>query len=142
MRARSLYALLLTVIAMLSGVALTESDARVRMASETAVASSSERAAPVARGGAVAVEAPVDTLHPVHRAATYAATADPLRPSETASIPVTIRNLSESTWDAGGAHPVRLSYHLYDAAGNLLSWDGPRTAIPGAVAPGGLAVGP
>ena len=135
MRTRAICAVLLSLIALLLGIAVTETDARVRTSIEPASAATAERAAPVARGGFTA-PAPVDVLHPVHRAATYVATPDPVRPTETASIPVTIRNLSESTWEASGAHPVKLSYHLYDAAGNLIAWDGPRTALDADVAPG------
>ncbi|TMB61261.1 MAG: SpoIID/LytB domain-containing protein [Chloroflexi bacterium] len=137
MRLRRMYAVLFALIAMLLGVAVTETDARGLRAAEAAVSAQVERAAPVARGGTFIGPAPLDTLHPVHRAATYVATADPVRPSETASIPVTIRNLSEATWETNGAHPVGLSYHLYDAAGDLLSWDGPRSPLSEDVAPGG-----
>src|SRR5439155_10169862 len=137
MRLRRIYALLFALIAMLLGVAVTETDARGFRAAEMAVSGQVERAAPVARGGTFTGPAPLDTLHPVHRAARYVATADPVRPSETASIPVTIRNLSDATWETNGAHPVRLSYHLYDAAGSLVSWDGPRSPLSEDVAPGG-----
>lgn len=46
-------------------------------------------------------------------------------------IPVQVRNASNFTWDA----MVRLSYHWYDAAGNLVVWDGLRTSLAG-MAPG------
>jgi peptidoglycan hydrolase-like amidase len=136
MRLRRVYTLLFLLIATLFGLGVGETDARALRTQEAAVSAPVERAAPVARGGSLGAAAPLDALHPVHRAATYAATPDPVAPSETASIPVTVRNLSDATWETAGAHPVRLSYHLYDAAGNLVAWDGPRSALDADVAPG------
>jgi SpoIID/LytB domain protein len=60
----------------------------------------------------------------------------PLAPGETRSIPVAIRNQGDSTWTSGGEHPVKLAYHVYDAAGSLVAWDGLRTALPSDVEPG------
>ncbi len=43
---------------------------------------------------------------------------------------VTVTNTSPGLWPAGGANPVRLSYHWLDANGNVVVWDGMRTALP------------
>ncbi len=48
---------------------------------------------------------------------------------------VEITNLSEYTWeamrnDSGRRGIVRLSYHWYDEAGNVVQWDGERTDLP------------
>jgi subtilisin family serine protease len=48
---------------------------------------------------------------------------------------VDIRNTSLATWTTSGASPVNVSVHWFDASGNTLIWDGPRTALPKAVAP-------
>ena len=68
--------------------------------------------------------------------ATYAAPAQTAGPSEVITVPVTVRNFGTDTWDAG----VRLAYHVYDASGALLAWDGVRTALPRALEPGESAV--
>jgi hypothetical protein len=45
----------------------------------------------------------------------------------TTSVPVKIENMSNFDWGSN----VNLSYHWYDAAGNLVSWDGLRTPLAG-----------
>jgi len=45
----------------------------------------------------------------------------------TVSVPVKIENMSNFDWGSD----VNLSYHWYDAAGNLVSWDGLRTPLAG-----------
>jgi hypothetical protein len=47
--------------------------------------------------------------------------------SSTTLVPVRIENMSNFDWGAN----VNLSYHWYDAAGNLLEWNGLRTALAG-----------
>ncbi|MDQ2969356.1 MAG: hypothetical protein M3R37_13715, partial [Actinomycetota bacterium] len=49
------------------------------------------------------------------------------------TVPVTITNAGTSTWQPGA---FNAAYHLYVANGPLFVWDGVRTAIPAAVAPG------
>jgi hypothetical protein len=49
------------------------------------------------------------------------------------TIPVTLQNTGSATWQPGA---FNLSYHLYAAGGNVYVWDGLRTALPTAVAPG------
>ncbi len=51
-------------------------------------------------------------------------------------VSVTVQNTGQRTWSAGGDAAVRLSYHIYDAAGNVVVWDGARGALPQDVAPG------
>jgi hypothetical protein len=50
-----------------------------------------------------------------------------------AILPVTIKNTGSLTWQPGA---FNLSYHLYAASGNVYVWDGLRSALPAAVAPG------
>ena len=45
----------------------------------------------------------------------------------TVSVPVKIENMSNFDWGSD----VNLSYHWYDAAGNLVGWDGLRTPLAG-----------
>jgi hypothetical protein len=45
----------------------------------------------------------------------------------TISVPVKIENMSNFDWGAN----VNLTYHWYDAAGNLVVWDGLRTPLAG-----------
>jgi hypothetical protein len=49
------------------------------------------------------------------------------------TVAVTLTNNGSLTWQPGA---VNLSYHLYAASGNVYVWDGLRTALPAAVAPG------
>ena len=48
----------------------------------------------------------------------------------------TITNSGQRTWPSGGANPVHLAYHVYGSSGNLVIWDGNRSALPKDVAPG------
>ena len=52
------------------------------------------------------------------------------------STTVTITNKSVATWTTSGAAPVDVGVHWFDVSGNVLLWDGPRTSLPGPVAPG------
>jgi hypothetical protein len=45
----------------------------------------------------------------------------------TVSVPVRIENMSNFDWGSN----VNLSYHWYDAAGNLVEWNGLRTSLAG-----------
>ncbi|MBI2774120.1 MAG: S8 family serine peptidase [Chloroflexi bacterium] len=58
--------------------------------------------------------------------------------STTAPLGATVTNTGVTTWPAGGANPVRLSYHwLRD--GQVVVWDGLRALLPADVPPGGKA---
>src|SRR5207253_6407549 len=56
---------------------------------------------------------------------------------EAAMVPVRLANTGDRVWAASGAYPFALSYHLVDADGTPITYDGPRTRLPGDVAPGG-----
>ncbi len=56
-----------------------------------------------------------------------------LAPGATATVPVKVQNLGQTTWDAS----VNLSYHWYDATGRAVVWEGLRTPLDG-TAPGEL----
>src|SRR2546430_17089317 len=43
------------------------------------------------------------------------------------SVPVKIENMSNFDWGSN----VNLSYHWYDAADNVVAWDGLRTSLDG-----------
>jgi hypothetical protein len=58
-------------------------------------------------------------------------------PGATATVSVRMQNTGDRTWDAAGPHPFALSYHLEDASGTSVTYDGPRTPLPSDVAPGG-----
>ncbi len=53
-----------------------------------------------------------------------------------ATVPVTIMNLGKGVFPVSSANPVDLGYHWYDAAGNVLVWDGTRTRLPADLGPG------
>ncbi|MDE3103008.1 MAG: hypothetical protein KGJ98_12320, partial [Chloroflexota bacterium] len=56
------------------------------------------------------------------------------------AVPVTLTNAGTDTWVTTGTAPVDLSYHWYDAAGNVVVWDGARSGLGAAsVAPGAVA---
>jgi SpoIID/LytB domain protein len=119
-------------------VPISDASARAMM---TAVTTPSEvspvRRAPIARGQLAPLPA-TDTIGSARRTAAYAASAQSVRPSELTTIWVTLRNLGNDTWDPDGAAPVRLSYHLHDARGALVEWNGLRTELPRAIGPGAV----
>ena len=62
----------------------------------------------------------------------------PMIAGQRATIPVRVRNTSSATWPAdGGAAQVSLSYHWLDESGDVVLYDGRRTALVEDVAPGG-----
>ena len=52
-------------------------------------------------------------------------------PGQTASVPVTIRNMGNGTFPTTNAYPVQLSYHWSTAGGANVLWDGARTPLGG-----------
>jgi hypothetical protein len=52
------------------------------------------------------------------------------------TVPVRLENTGDRTWEASGPHPFALSYHLEDASGKSVTYDGLRTPLPLDVAPG------
>jgi hypothetical protein len=66
--------------------------------------------------------------------ATYSAPASlTAGANATVSVPLSISNTGTTTWQPGA---FNVSYHLYTSNGALYVWDGVRTALPSAVAPG------
>ena len=65
-----------------------------------------------------------------------ASSLPPLRAGGHAAARVTVQNAGSATWRSRGADGVQLSYHWLDPLGNPIVWDGPRTPLPRAVAPG------
>src|SRR5258706_673147 len=66
---------------------------------------------------------------------TLATVAASVASSGTLVVPVTITNTSNQPWNATGPNPVNLSYHWYDAAGNVVVWEGARTPLGADVPP-------
>ena len=84
----------------------------------------------------------IEGLDPKVSRQTAAYRADPqgpVGPGETRSVAVTVRNQGDDTWERAGDRAVTLGYHLYDAAGGLVTWDGPRSTLAADLAPGGTA---
>ena len=72
---------------------------------------------------------------PIFFAAQYAAAASVIAyVGEIKTIPVTVTNTGNVPW--GGTDTVNLAYHVLDASGQVLVWEGLRTAL-GTVAVGG-----
>jgi len=61
-----------------------------------------------------------------------------LRVNQSRQMLVQIQNTGDVTWAAGGASPVRLSYHWYDSQSNTVVWDGVQTSLSADVPPGGV----
>lgn len=55
---------------------------------------------------------------------------------------VKLTNTSSFAWSAAGTGAVRLAYHWLDAAGNVVVWDGQRSALPSDVPIGGAVTVP
>ncbi|MGH2499290.1 MAG: N-acetylmuramoyl-L-alanine amidase [Candidatus Limnocylindria bacterium] len=68
--------------------------------------------------------------------ATYTVTPVAFTASQTATVPVTVRNDGTSIFPITSAYPVNLGYHWYDGAGKVVVWDGARTRLPADLAPG------
>ena len=116
---------------MVFGIARTEAHVRAVSLMNANGPATVTRGAPAARGGADLAEAVADTRS-AHRTAAYTAAPQTAGVSQVISVPVTLRNLGDDTWDAG----VRLAYHLYDASGALIAWDGVRSELPRELQPG------
>jgi len=57
-------------------------------------------------------------------------------PDQHVALPTLVTNVGTTLWSSSGASPVLIAYHLYDASGNLLRWDGLRTPLGADVPPG------
>src|SRR5204863_7417551 len=69
-------------------------------------------------------------------AALAPASVSPGAPGSRVTLSVVVRNDGSAIWNAGGAEPVRVSYHWYGLRGALVVWDGERTALDRDIAPG------
>ena len=56
--------------------------------------------------------------------------------AETKVVPVIVTNTGNQTWSAAGPNPINLAYHVFDASGRTVVWDGARTPIGTDMAPG------
>jgi SpoIID/LytB domain protein len=117
----------------------TTAAARVSASIEAAAA----RAIAVARGDSANAINAAPTAIETNAKVTYIAyPTAPARPGETVTIPVALRNRDADTWSAVGAQAVKLSYHLYDAFGRVIAWDGLRSSLPDDLPVGGGDVVP
>ncbi|MDP9252087.1 MAG: hypothetical protein M3O80_03690, partial [Chloroflexota bacterium] len=110
----------------------------VAAARVAAVADAAARAIAIARGeqpgAGNAASAVIETSSTV----TYIGyPSGPARPGEIVEISVGLRNRDVVTWPATGEEAVKLSYHLYDAAGHVVAWDGLRSTLPEDLPAGG-----
>ena len=55
---------------------------------------------------------------------------------ESRTLPVTVINSGNVPWNAAGANPIDVAYHIIDASGGVVVWDGARTAIGTDLLPG------
>lgn len=138
-RTRALLSMAVALAAVVAAIACGLPETSVAVRAVAALTTSSEpttvRSAPVARGELPSLPT-TDTLAQSRRTVAYVAEGETARPSEITTIGVTVRNLGNDTWNVDGGAPVRLSYHLYDATGALIEWNGPRTDLGRAIGPG------
>ncbi len=59
------------------------------------------------------------------------------RPGERLVVPVKVSNEGKRSWNNDGEYFFALSYHLYDAGGNPVTYEGERTRLPESVSVGG-----
>ena len=57
-------------------------------------------------------------------------------PDQHVALPTVVMNVGTTLWSSSGPAPILIAYHLYDASGNLLRWDGLRTPLGADVPPG------
>ena len=71
--------------------------------------------------------------------AAYDASGVPTKGTISAPLQAQVRltNTSSFTWSAAGTNPVRLGSHWIDLAGQVVVWDGQRSALPADVPTGG-----
>lgn len=112
----------------------TSEAARVSASVEAAAA----RAIAIARGDSASASTGASATSETNSTVTYIGyPSGPARPGETVSIPVALRNRDADTWPAAGTQAVKLSYHLYDAVGRVVAWDGLRSSLPDDLPVGG-----
>jgi hypothetical protein len=62
---------------------------------------------------------------------------EPARAGVTSTARISLENAGTATWRSHRSNGVLASFHWLDPLGNPIVWDGPRTPMPHAVAPGG-----
>jgi SpoIID/LytB domain protein len=127
-------------VAVLLVVALVPIDGGPTSAASRSAASieaAALRAIAVARGEAVAASGASSAVGDTSPVTYIGYPSGPARPGETVTIPVALRNHDVATWPAVGVQAVKLSYHLYDALGRVVAWDGLRSLLPTDLPAGG-----
>src|SRR5690349_15343151 len=56
--------------------------------------------------------------------------------AQAAFYQITLTNRSDQTWSSQEPNPIHVAYHWYDDRGQVAYYDGQRTRLPRAVAPG------
>lgn len=80
---------------------------------------------------------PADAARSATLGATYAATVPATAAAgSTASMPVTLQNTGNETWNFQGPGPVYLAYHWENEGGAIVEWEGVRTSLLSDVPPG------
>jgi peptidoglycan hydrolase-like amidase len=95
------------------------------------------RAIAVARGEPLGASSAAAASEPSSTVTYIGYPSGAARPGETVTIPVALRNHETALWPATGEQAVKLSYHLYDAAGRVVAWDGLRSSLPSDLPAGG-----
>jgi stage II sporulation protein D len=131
----------LLVVAALVPIDSSPTIAAARVSADMEAAAS--RAIAIARGESLSASAAASAADEASSTVTYIGyPSGPARPGETVTIPVALRNRDAVTWPAAGAQAVKLSYHMYDAAGHVVAWDGLRSSLPDDLPAGGGDVFP
>ena len=126
-------ALVVTVVAQIDG---GPTSAATRIGAEMEAAA--RRAIVAARGETVSASNAAAAVPETNSMVTYIGyPSGATRPGETVLIPVALRNHDTAAWPATGERAVKLSYHLYDAAGRVVAWDGLRSSLPNDLPGGG-----
>lgn len=125
-------ALLVVTLAPMDG-GPTSAAGRGAVSTETAAL----RAIGVARGEPLGASTEVSVSETSSTVTYIGYPSGPTSPGETVTIPVALRNHDAITWPSTGEQAVKLSYHLYDAAGQVVAWDGPRSSLPNDLPVGG-----
>jgi peptidoglycan hydrolase-like amidase len=95
------------------------------------------RAIAVARGEPLSASSAAAASEPTSTVTYIGYPGGAARPGETVTIPVALRNHETALWPATGEQAVKLSYHLYDATGRVVAWDGLRSSLPSDLPAGG-----
>src|SRR5206468_119063 len=111
----------------------TSASARASADAEAAA----QRAVAIARGDAQSANATASAIETNSTVTYIGYPSGTARPGQTLMIPVALRNRDTVNWPAVGEQAVKLSYHLYDAAGRVIAWDGLRSSLPDDLPVGG-----